>query len=250
MKKSYLYKLGKLPKKKDSRNLKLSRYLKTSLNIPLSCNWYSKIENIGMMLNDNIGDCTCATMGHMIQSWTVNDGVQINIPDYEILEVYKNISGYTGTPDTDNGAIVLDALKYWKKFGVGNRKIGAYVEVDTKNIDEIKAAIWLFGGVYYGIALPNSIENQNIWDTPWYGPYFSGRKGTLGGHALSAHGYSTDIISNITWGKIQQMTNRFAITYADEAYAILSDDWLGIDNKAPNLFDGETLLNDLQKVTK
>jgi len=245
-----LYKCGKLPKEDDARNLKLARYLKTASICPATCDWTSKVWNPGMMLNDQIGDCTCATTGHMEQTWTANDGIQVNISDADILAAYKAVSGYDGTPQTDNGAIVLDVLKHWQKVGVGGRKIGAYVEVDTKNLDEVKAAIWLFGGVYYGLDLPNSIDGQDTWSVPWYGARFSGRRGSLGGHAVSAHGYTGDIIKLITWGKIQPMTSKFATTYGDEAYAVLSEDWLGPDNKAPNFFDGATLLADLAEVTK
>jgi hypothetical protein len=245
-----VYKLGKLPKRIDIRNLKFAKYLKTLPPIPKKLDWTKGIIDWGMMLNDQLGCCTCATAGHMIQGWTVNDSIMKSIPDIDILEAYKNISGYNGSPSTDQGAYVLDVLKYWRKYGIGGHKIDVFVEIDPTDLQMIKTAIYLFGAVYYGIELPRSFENQKVWDVPWYGARWNGRKGSAGGHAVSCHGYNENF-TLITWGKLQQMTSRFATTYASEAYAVLSiEDWTGIDRKAPNMFDVETLMEDLKGVAR
>jgi hypothetical protein len=247
-----VYKLGKLPKKHDPRNLMLSNYLdlRALPPIPKVCDWTVKARDFGMMLNDRIGCCTVATGGHYIQVWTANDATQATVPDSAILSTYKAASGYDGTPQTDRGAYVLDVLKEWRKNGIGGHKIDAFAEIDPKNPDMVRAAVWLFGGVYYGIELPLSYEGQKVWDVPWYGARWRGRPGSAGGHAASCHAYD-DGLTVITWAAPQKMTQRFATTYASEAYAVFSiADWTGIDRIAPNSFDADALMADLQRVTK
>jgi hypothetical protein len=186
----------------------------------------------------------------MIQGWTANDSGIITLPDTDILAAYQDVSGYDGSPDTDRGAYVLDVLKLWRKTGIGGRKIDAFVEIDPTDIRMIKTAIYLFGAVYFGIELPKSYEGQKVWDVPRYGARWNGRKGSAGGHAVSCHAYGENF-TLVTWGKQQPMTERFAKTYASEAYAVLSiEDWTGEDKKAPNLFDGEKLMKDLREITK
>lgn len=246
-----MYKLGKLPKKFDKRNLKLSNYLKEKVEFPKYLDWTKGVTQWGMMSNDVLGCCTCSTAGHKIQGWTLNDAMSmITLSNNDIVKAYMEVSGYDGTPQTDNGAYVLDLLKYWKNVGIGGHKIDAFVEVDVKNIDLIKTAIYLFGSVYTGIELPLSCQNQLIWDVPWYGTWFNGAKGSWGGHALSLHGYGNNLIG-VTWAKRQMITERFFSFYGSEAYAVLSiADWLGADNKAPNLFDLNKLEKDLKEVSK
>jgi hypothetical protein len=49
--------LGKKPARHDKRTLKLSDYLDPNLTAPDTSDWASKMTNIGMMLNDTLGDC-------------------------------------------------------------------------------------------------------------------------------------------------------------------------------------------------
>jgi hypothetical protein len=66
--------LGKLEPKRDPRTLRLATYLPDDYRPPVS-HWDLRmpLNGWGMMKNDEIGDCTIATVGHMIQAWTSND---------------------------------------------------------------------------------------------------------------------------------------------------------------------------------
>src|ERR1035437_4319687 len=92
-------KLGKADPRRDQRTLKLASYLPAVLpQIPASANFYSRARptgNWGMMLNDQLGDCTCAAAGHMIEAWTANSGTQVIPADADILSAYAAITGYT-----------------------------------------------------------------------------------------------------------------------------------------------------------
>src|SRR5580658_8869232 len=57
-------KLGKKAPKIDSRTLRLAKYLTAVPPPPASCDWTKGVTEWGMMLNDALGDCTCAAIGH------------------------------------------------------------------------------------------------------------------------------------------------------------------------------------------
>src|SRR5580704_7048834 len=51
--------------------------------------------NLGMMLNDTLGDCTCAAVYHAIQVWTANSGsAMLTEPDADVRQLYIQACGY------------------------------------------------------------------------------------------------------------------------------------------------------------
>ena len=54
----------------------------------------------------------------------------------------------------------------------------------------------------------------------------------------------------VTWGKLMRMTWSFWGAYGDEAYAVLSSDWLNPNHKSPGGFDIAALTQDLRAVTR
>ena len=244
-----LCKLGKLAPRKDKRNLKLANYLPALPPIPDACDWSCGITDWGMMLNSGIGDCTCAAAAHMLMQWTANAGVEIVPTDGSVLEAYSAITGYDPNhPDTDRGAIILDVLNYWRQTGIAGHKIGAYASVSPKNIEHIKASIYLFGGCYLGVALPTAWQGARIWDIPRGGLRGQGAPGSWGGHAVEAVSFSQTGMTVITWGQPTLMTWNAATAYMDEAYALISNDFLK-NGKTPGGLDIITLADDLKAVT-
>lgn len=244
-------KLGKLAPRHDSRTLLLASYLEPNLPKPPPARDWSEtmLPDFGMMLNDEIGDCTVAAGGHAVQVWTWNaDGPkrEITINNQAIVRAYSAITGYdprTGANDT--GAVVLDVLRYWRRRGIGGHKIGAYVALEPGNHNHVRIACELFGGVYLGLALPLSAQDQDLWSVPPAGLIGPGEPGSWGGHAVWMTGYSPISWNIITWGARKRMTPGFWRAYCDEAYAMISVDWLNDANKSPAGFDMQALLRDL-----
>src|SRR5579871_570535 len=79
-------KLGKAPARHDPRTLQLAKYIPTgSIPAPPALDdWSKKVRNWPMMLNDSLGDCTCACAGHMIEQWTTYASTQVIPPDNSI----------------------------------------------------------------------------------------------------------------------------------------------------------------------
>ena len=147
-------------------------------------------------------------------------------------------------PETDNGAVELFLLNYWRKVGCGGHKIGAFMAVSPQSTTLVKDGLYLFGGLYTGIALPISAQHQQVWDVPPGGIIGAGFPGSWGGHAVPILDYDMRGLTCITWGQTKRMTWGFLKLYCDEAYAILSTDFL-LAGKAPNGFNITQLQADL-----
>jgi hypothetical protein len=242
-------KLGKRPARHDARTLQMANYLELP-TIPPVRDWTQKAAaNWGMMLNDQLGDCTCAATAHLIQAWTSNAGPkEITLPDAAVLKAYEAVGGYNPKePDTDRGAVELDVLRYWRKTGIGGYKIDAFVGLEPKNHLHVQAAVDLFGGAYIGLALPISAQRQQIWSVPPGGATGTGAPGSWGGHAVVVEAYDAHGLTCITWGQKKRLTWSFWDAYCDESYALLSELWAA-NNPAPNGFNFAALQADLKEV--
>lgn len=242
-------KFGKLPPRTDRRTLKMARYLTPALvPPPAAVSWFKAATDFGVMLNDDIGDCTIAALGHAIQIWTLNLAGEITVPDADILAAYENWCGYDPSdPSTDQGGIELDVLNSWRNSNLAGHKLLAYADPSPNTKLHIQQAIYLFGGVYIGLNVPQSAMDQLNAGQPWTVAPDDG--GILGGHAVFVPAYDADGLTCITWGLPQKMTWDFWNAYCDESHALLSQDWLSSKNLDPTGVNLAQLQNDLEGVT-
>ncbi len=140
---------------------------------------------------------------------------------------------------------MLSVLKYWARSGIDGRKCRAYLKLDHDNIPQLKIANRLFGPLYVGASLPRSVmKSSAIWSS--IGNLTGdNRIGSWGGHAMGCPKLDRLGGSFYTWGARQRFTWRWWLDYVDEVYAVLSDDWFGVDGPAPNGFDNAALSRDL-----
>lgn len=247
-------KLGKRPVKLDPRTLRLGNYFfkKELPSVPDEVSWVVKVPSWPMYLNDELGDCVVAASGHMIEQWSFYANPPGVLPhDQQILQAYEDISGYVpGDPSTDNGATMLDALNYWRKTGIADHKIWAYAKVNIRNRDEVRASIQLFGNLYVGLQMPISAQGQDAWTVADGGIYGSdGQRGGWGGHCVPIVAASPQTVTCITWGEVLKMSWNFLEDYADEAYAVLSLDWVQRSGTTPSMLNLDQLSLDLASIT-
>jgi hypothetical protein len=182
--------------------------------------------DLGVMLNDSLGDCTCAALGHAIQVWTANNGTMETPSDSAILSAYETVDGYDpAVPSTDQGGVETVVLQAWQIGIAGLYKLVAWIPVNPQNHDHVMKAIERFGLLYRGLSLPKTIQNQ---PTNWTVDLTAGadaEAGSLGGHAVISGKYDGTGIGTVTWGYEVTESWSFNDAYCDEAYAPLCALW-------------------------
>jgi hypothetical protein len=245
--------LGKKPAKRDPRTLQLASYVGRTLPpAPDAVDWAKDLTAFPMYANDVIGSCAIATPAHMVRAMSASDGKLREPSEADVVAGYQLVGGYRpGDPSTDNGCIMLDVLNHWRKVGFfGGDRIAGYAKVNTHDGKLTRQAVNLFGGLALGVSLPLAVQDLDVWELP---TRREGRRereqwfaGSWGGHAVPVIAYDGWGLDFISWGKRMRMTWDFYLTYCDEAFVVLSKNWLGDDSQAPNGFDALQLAKDLR----
>jgi hypothetical protein len=202
---------------------------------PPACKRSDIVSEWGMHLNDKVGDCTIAAAVNAIQTWTAANGALWRVSDEVTLARYSAVSGYQpGKPETDMGAVETDVLGMWSQHGwdIGRQDedVTLWAALQPGNEADVREAIYNFGGTYIGLNLPDSAQNQAVWDV-------GSEPGTWGGHAVLVTDYDSDGLACITWDTVQRMTWAFWRRYCEEAYALLNRDWLDTSSVSPEHLD-------------
>jgi hypothetical protein len=194
--------------------------------------------DLGMMLNDRLGDCTCAAFFHALQVWSYHTtGNVVTYPDANVEQLYQQADGYNpADPSTDRGGNEQNVLTFLMNEGAPidnnqRHKLSAFVELDVKNSDHIKHAIHNCAVVYIGFTVPSYLMNGEpplVWE---YDPNWNGQ--TDGGHAVIIVGYDEHGLKVISWGKTYTMSWIFWDKFVDEAYALADKEWVNIKGTTP-----------------
>jgi hypothetical protein len=236
--------LGRLPSPHDPRTLRLWDFfpkvrkedggykIPRAANPPDERRWDAKIKEWGVMGNDSYGNCTIVTAAHAILSWRANElNDSRRITDSAVIDLSR-IMGAT------NGYNILERLKYWRKTGMWATKIWAFAMIRPQDQLQVMITVNEFGIADIGLNLPRAWQDAEIWDigsSPAYRP------GSWGGHSVPIVGYDNEFVYVVTWGDVQQMTWAGLKKYCDEAYAIISPEWLAGDAVSPSGFDLKSL---------
>jgi len=240
--------LGKLPARGNAVTFKLRNYLAGTRAFPkipsdFGHEEYTPPINWGMLGNDQYGDCVVAGGAHEHKLWSRIGGKQIGFNTIDVLRDFTAITGQQPSPTV--GADMQQAASYRRCVGLldsdGNRhKIGAYLEVNPGDLQELYIAMYLFAAVGIGIQFPTTAFDQFNKHKAWQ---------VIGGAQIEAGHYIPGVAlrSNIvcvTWGRFQAMRPSFYLTYNDETIAYVSPDEL-VNGKSPEGFDYATLQADL-----
>jgi len=201
---------------------------------------YSSIPSIGMLGNDQYGDCVEAASGHVVEQQTfIGQGTELQVTTAEALAAYSRITGFNPSdPNSDQGTILQDGLNDLRKVGFSGHTIAAFAQIDVHNLADVKLAVAEFGAVDIGFSFPASAMDQFNAGKPW--DVVSGSP-IEGGHCVLVVGYDSNYLYVYTWGAIQKMTYAFWAKYVSEAWCLIDSDWVnaatgvtvaGIDKKA------------------
>lgn len=237
--------LGKLPRRQDRRVPVLSAFCRAGqlAALPDAVDWARGVVSWPMMGNDRLGDCTAAALGHAVQLWTTHAQAPAVLTDEQVVAVYRATGGYVpGDPVTDRGAVCSEVLAWWVSRGLWVNPqrleiLTAYAVLEHAATWQVKASLAWLGGVYAGLALPLTAQDQTMWDLPPASSGEAGLPGSWGGHCVLLAGYDPAGLICVTWGGVQRMSWAFWARYADEAYALLSRDWLDTRGISPEGLD-------------
>lgn len=246
------FKLGRKKSIPDRRTLRFRDYLTLGRLTPEKppVDWYSEVYNWPMYSNDTLGCCVISALGHLGNLWSkYSTGVEGGPTDAEVVTAYKVLS-----PD-DDGVDILTALQYMDKTGIGGHRIAAYVALDPGDLIQAKLCVDIFGAVLIGLELPDAITNaENMlgiqWDVPEGASTTSGEwaPDPNNGHCVILPGYLTSGLGAhfpmVTWGQMAPMSDNFYQAYSDEAYGLVSADWLRLNGRSPSGYNISQLLAD------
>lgn len=252
-------KLGRLPRGRDPRIPHLSALLAgTKQKAPPASVDYTKgmPANLGMMLNDSLGDCTCAAVYHAMQVWTFNaDGPSAmdTEPDSDVELLYEQACGYRPASGGEGpGGNEQSVLSYLLNTGAptgpqgqSRNKIAAFVEVDPRNTGDVKSTIFNCGVAYIGFNVPQFLMPASgrtplLWDVQ------KSNTKIIGGHAVVLAGYNAKGVRLISWGSYYTMTWAFFAAYVDEVYAIADQDWIAAKGTTPGGLSLSDLIAQMQ----
>jgi len=141
---------------------------------------------------------------------------------------------------------MLDAMHYGLRTGfVGRPPWQSFATLDVQNVDQVKAAIYIFGGAPIGFAVPQSMVDQlNNGQEPTFA-FIQGDKPSGEGHCVLPVGYGRSGLALVSWGKVYHTSLDFWMAWVDEAYCVVSKDWLKASGVSPTGLDLDGLLADL-----
>ena len=203
-----MFKYGrKFPKRAPS--LKLTNLIKAIPDHPLTEDYLANLTNWKILGNNEYGDCLAVTWANSRRFITALLGRNENYPTLEqVLDFYKTQN--PGFPEEDNGMDMQTALEHLNHYGgPDGTKLVAFASVDVSNLEEVKAALYIFGGLLLGVEVQAENQQDFADGVPWnYHP-----DGFVeGGHAVLAGGYlgeTGDDIRFITWGAETGFTDKY-----------------------------------------
>jgi hypothetical protein len=175
---------------------------------PISEDYLASLSNWQVLGNDTYGDCVAVAWANSRRFFTAELTIENYPTQQQVFDVYRTQN--PNFPQEDNGMDVQTLLAYLlQNGGPDGVKPIAFAKVDPNNMDEVDAALAIFGGLILG----TPVQQENLDDfnagQPW--DYHAG--GTIaGGHAILAGGYlakpGNDILF-ITWGAETGLTDSF-----------------------------------------
>jgi hypothetical protein len=228
-------KLGRRPPK-DAPALRLRAFLTGIVPAhPTTVDHFGQVKRWFLGRNNEFGTCGPTSDANYIKLvFRYLLGEDVTVTDDAILDLYRRSGNPHFNPATgedDNGVIMQTMLEAMLAGGIevvradGTRetvKPVAFAQVDVANLDEVRAAVAIFGGVLFGVDLEVAQQAQTDAQPPLWDYQHSGE---WGGHAILAGLYtsasSSSDISVVTWAEVVGTTDAFCREQLEEAWVVV-----------------------------
>lgn len=193
---------------------------------PPSEDYLSRLGGWQMLGNDKYGDCVAVTWANMRRLVTAALTTERYPTLDQVLALYKTQN--PNFPSQDNGMDIQTCLEYLNHTGgPDGTKVVAFAKVNFSNLDEVKAALAIFGCLWIGINVQKANMTEMDNGQPW--DYVSGSPNE-GGHSVIGGGYTglaTNDVRFITWAQETGFTDNFWNKQVEEAWAVIWPEHLG-----------------------
>lgn len=222
-----MYKLGR-KEPKQAPSLWLGNFLTGVIpEHPLSEDYLSAINNWQMLGNDQYGDCVAvawANERNFVTTLLTDNPYYPN--QQEVYDVYKTQNPHF--PNQDDGMDIQTLLEYLHKNGdpTGAKPV-AFAAVDYTNLEEVKAALAIFGSLWLGFYVQQANMGQFDSGLPWD---YVRSSPVIGGHCVLAGGYygtPSNDVRFITWAEETGFTDNFWNREMEEAWVVIYPENLG-----------------------
>jgi len=193
---------------------------------PVSEDYLGRFQAWQMLGNDRYGDCVAVTWANMRRLVTATLANETYPTMDQVIALYKTQN--PNFPTQDDGMDIQTCLEYLhSNGGPDGTKVVAFARVDYSNLEEVRAALAIFGCLWLGINVQQANMTQFSHGQPW--DYVSGSPND-GGHSIIGGGY-TGLAANdvrfVTWGQETGFTDNFWNRQVEEAWAVIWPEQLG-----------------------
>lgn len=196
----------------------------------------------GWMCNDRLRCCVVSGEGHFIQATThAALGTATTVSDELIEATYRRLS-----PD-DRGLLISQFLDDMSINGMGEYTIFGSVAVDPWAWCMLKLAICQFGGIKAGCMWPRSAIRQmevgeplRVTQTYW--------DPVVSLHDVEIFGYDPRYLYGVTSGRVVSISYGWWSKWAEEAWARVSETYLGLHGLTPLGLNVDALLSALPEL--
>lgn len=227
--------------------LHLASLIKAVPDHPLAVDHLAAVTNWRILGNDRFSDCGPVSVAN---SRAIVTKALTGREQYPTLASVFDLYRRSGNPhfdprtgEDDNGVDMQTMLGAVAHGGIAGHRAVAYAKVDHRDLDQLKAAIAIFGFVLLGADLQQAQARGNVWDDVPGSPDW-------GGHAIMAGAYRTGQrpdIGVISWGKVIGVTDVWW-PRVEEAWAVIWPEHLGTRQFQQGI-DVKTLAADYQTLT-
>ena len=172
-----------------------------------------------MALNNTLEDCTVAGAVHVDQVAAYLTQQDWTYPgDPAVQAEFFNLTG-----GKNIGLIETNVLQAWMApGGLFGNQLAAFAPINIRHIPVIRQTTWLCGAVYAGVLISQTQQTQFAQNKTWRLTGSASDSMILGGHAVPIVGYNAIGPIIVTWGQLVQCTWEWWLTYAEEAYAVIT----------------------------
>jgi hypothetical protein len=223
---------------KRARAIQLSRSLTGIIPPhPTAVDYLGRLQGGWQMLgNDIAGDCVAVTWANMRRLMTAATGAEHYPGLDQVWAVYRTQNPHfdpNGSADhngpgssADQGMDIQTTLECLVKHGGpdGVKALG-FAQVNTANVEEVKAALAVFGALWTGINVLDVNQQQFADGHPWD---YSRTSPDDGGHSVLTGGYGAPGAGPlggderfITWAQETSFTDAYWRREVEEAWVVL-----------------------------